>query len=201
MTIAAVIDYKVGNIFSIVNALKKTGFTVTVTSDEKEILDSDAVILPGVGNFGVASHNLKPLSMILRECHLQNKPILGSCLGTQLLFERSEEAEGEGLGLIQGSVTRFSSEVKTPHMGWNTLNPTRNDPLLEGIGTEDYFYFVHSYYVKPKYLENVLAETEYDVHFPSLMVDGSLYGAQFHPEKSGKTGARLLNNFAGLVRR
>jgi glutamine amidotransferase len=201
MTLAAVIDYKVGNIFSIVNALKKTGFTVTVTSDEKEILDSDAVILPGVGNFGVASRNLKPLSMIIRECHLQNKPILGSCLGTQLLFEWSEEAEGEGLGLIQGSVARFSSEVKTPHMGWNTLNPTRHDPLLEGIGAEDYFYFVHSYYVKPTYPENVLTETEYDIHFPSIVADGSLYGAQFHPEKSGKTGARLLSNFAGLVRR
>lgn len=201
MTIAAVIDYKVGNIFSIVNALKKTGFTVTVTSDETEILGSDAVILPGVGNFGVAARNLKPLSMILRECHLQDKPILGSCLGTQLLFECSEEAEGEGLGLIPGSVARFSIEVKTPHMGWNTLRPTRNDPLLEGIGAEDYFYFVHSYYVKPRYHENVLAETEYDVNFPSVVVDGSLYGAQFHPEKSGKTGARLLNNFAELVRR
>jgi len=201
MTKISIIDYGVGNLFSMGNALRKTGAQVDIVKTREEILAADGVVLPGVGNFGAAALKIYPLAEALREAAGNGVPLLGSCLGMQLMFEQSEEAEGEGLGLLQGWIREFKGELKTPHMGWNTLNATRSSPLLEGIPDGSYFYFVHSYYPDPVNKEDSLAETIYGERFTSIVERGNVYGCQFHPEKSGKAGAVLLSNFVGLVRR
>ncbi len=197
----SVIDYGVGNLFSMTNALKKTTSKVMVVKKPEELLASDGLVLPGVGNFGAAALKLAPIADAVREVAENGVPVLGSCLGMQLLFERSEEAKGEGLGLLKGWVRGFKGDLKTPHMGWNTINSTRNSPLLDGIPDGSYFYFVHSYYPDPENSDDTLAETVYGSYFTSLVERGNIYGAQFHPEKSGKQGATLLSNFVKLVRR
>lgn len=201
MTKISVIDYGVGNLFSMGNALSKTGAQVEIVKTREEILAADGVVLPGVGNFGAATQKLDPLADAVREAAGNGTPILGSCLGMQLMFERSEEAPGEGLGLLEGWVREFSGELKTPHMGWNTVSATRMSPLLEGVPDGSYFYFVHSYYPDPVNNMDTLAETIYGERFTSIVERGNVYGCQFHPEKSGKSGAVLLSNFVGLVRR
>jgi len=201
MTKISIIDYGVGNLFSMGNALRKTGAQVDIVKTREEILAADGVVLPGVGNFGAAALKIYPLAEALREAAGNGVPLLGSCLGMQLMFEQSEEAEGEGLGLLQGWIREFKGELKTPHMGWNTLNATRSSPLLEGIPDGSYFYFVHSYYPDPVNKEDSLAETIYGERFTSIVERGNVYGCQFHPEKSGKAGAVLLSNFVRLVRR
>ncbi len=198
---AALIDYGVGNIFSMKKALQRAGFAVDVTSERKAISSADAIVLPGVGAFGVAAKNMAALKPSILEGLERGTPLLGSCLGTQLLFDHSEEGPGEGLGVIRGGVIRFRGELKTPHMGWNTLMTVRPDELLEGIEEDDYFYFVHSYYVSPDDPRVVVAETRYGVDFPSVVSRNAVYGTQFHPEKSGKAGAALLENFARMVGR
>jgi imidazole glycerol-phosphate synthase subunit HisH len=201
MTRISVIDYGVGNLFSMTNALRKTGAEVEIIKTRDEILAADGVVLPGVGNFGAAAEKLNPLADTVLEAVDNGVPILGSCLGMQLLFEQSMEAEGKGLGLLRGWIMRFRRDQKTPHMGWNTIKATRESPLLEGIPDGSYFYFVHSYYPDPVNIENTLAETDYGGVFTSIVERGNIYGCQFHPEKSGKTGAALLRNYVGLVRR
>ena len=201
MTKISVIDYGVGNLFSMGNALRKTGAQVDVVKTREEILAADGVVLPGVGNFGAAALKLNPLADAVREAAGNGTPILGSCLGLQLMFEKSEEAEGEGLGMLEGWIREFSGELKTPHMGWNTINSTRASPLLEGVPDDSYFYFVHSFYPDPVKKEDTLAETTYGQRFTSIVERGNVFGCQFHPEKSGKFGAVLLSNFVGLVRR
>ena len=196
-----VIDYGVGNLFSMTNAWRKTGSKVEVVKDPEDILASDGLVLPGVGNFGAAALNLAPIADAVHGAAESGVPILGSCLGMQLLFEGSEEGEGEGLGLLKGWVRGFQGDLKTPHMGWNTIKFTRNSPLLDGIPNGGYFYFVHSYYPDPENSDDTLAETVYGNSFTSLVERGNIYGAQFHPEKSGEQGATLLSNFVKLVRR
>jgi glutamine amidotransferase len=198
---AALIDYGVGNIFSMKKALQRAGFAVDVTSESKDISSADAIVLPGVGAFGVAAKNIATLKPTILEDMERGVPLLGSCLGMQLLFDSSEEGSGEGLSIIRGGVIRFGGELKIPHMGWNTLMIVRPDELLEGIEEDDYFYFVHSYYVSPDDSKVVVAETGYDVEFPSVVSRDAVYGTQFHPEKSGKAGAALLENFARIVGR
>ena len=201
MTSVAVLDYGVGNLFSMSNALKRAGLKVNVTGEPGEIGSADAIILPGVGNFGPASTNLKPFAESISKALEKEVPMLGSCLGMQLLFERSEESPEEGLGLLKGWVRRFQGELKVPHMGWNTIEATRESPLLEGIPEGAYFYFVHSYYPEPAKADVTLAVTDYGGDFTSIVESGPLYGCQFHPEKSGSAGAKLLSNFAGIIRR
>jgi glutamine amidotransferase len=196
-----VIDYGVGNLFSMSNALRKAGLGVMIVEEPTGLKGSEAVVLPGVGAFGAAAANLEPFREALEEAVEGGTPLLGSCLGMQLLFERSEESPGDGLGLLPGEVKRFTGDVKTPHMGWNTVEPLRDSPLLEGVEPGSYFYFVHSYYPEPADPRDTLASTSYGGEFASIVERGTVYGTQFHPEKSGKTGARLLANFAGLVRR
>jgi len=200
MVSASIIDYKVGNIFSMNQALNQAGFKTVITADPEQIRGSDAVILPGVGNFSVASRNLEPLAEFIREAVDEGVPLLGSCLGMQLLFERSDEGDGDGLGFMEGSVVRFSGSLKTPHMGWNTLQVVKDCELLEGLDGE-YMYFVHSYYPQPKDDNVTAAVTDYGVDFTSMVAKDNIYGAQFHPEKSGPAGFRLLENFAGMVKR
>ncbi|MFH1179272.1 MAG: imidazole glycerol phosphate synthase subunit HisH [Candidatus Bathyarchaeota archaeon] len=201
MTRISVIDYGVGNLFSMQNALRKTGAMVEIVKTSSEILAADGVVLPGVGNFGAAALKLNPLADAVREAAGNGVPLLGSCLGMQLLFDGSEEGEGSGLGLLNGWIKGFSGELKTPHMGWNTIKATRDSPLLEGIPDGSYFYYVHSFYPEPVDAPDTLAETIYGERFTSLVERGNVYGAQFHPEKSGKSGAALLSNFLGIIRR
>lgn len=201
MTRISVIDYGVGNLFSMKNALQKTSADVEIVKSPDEILAAEGVVLPGVGNFGAAAEKLGSIADALRQAARDGTPILGSCLGLQLLFERSEEANGEGLGLLRGGIIKFKGELKIPHMGWNTIEATRESLLLEGIPDNSYFYFVHSYYPEPDNPEDTLAETIYDKRFTSIVERENIYGTQFHPEKSGKPGAALLSNFVRLIRR
>ena len=198
---AMVVDYGVGNLFSMSNALRKAGLRVEVVEEPRVLQDADALVLPGVGNFGAAAANLESFREALWAAVDEGKPLLGSCLGMQLLFERSEESHGDGLGILPGDVKRFMGDVKTPHMGWNTVTSKRDSLLLDGVKPGSYFYFVHSYYPKPADPRDTLATTSYDVEFASIVERGNVYGTQFHPEKSGEAGARLLANFAGLVKR
>ena len=201
MPVAIVVDYGVGNLFSMSNALRKAGFHVEVAKKPQDLQDADALVLPGVGNFGAAAANLEPFSEAIRDMVGRETPLLGSCLGMQLLFEGSEEGPGEGLGVLSGEVKRFVGNMKTPHMGWNTVTFKQGSLLLEGIKPGSYFYFVHSYYPEPADPKDTLATTSYGVEFASIVKRGSVYGAQFHPEKSGEAGARLLENFARLVKK
>jgi len=196
----AIIDYGIGNLFSIRCALQKTGLDVDIVSKPRDLDEYDGIVLPGVGNFKSGAQNLYPLRSEISQLDDDGVPILGICLGMQLLFEESEESLGEGLSLLRGRVLRLPRNVKTPHMGWNNLRILVDNELLDGISGEDYFYFVHSYYANPSEREIVVAETEYGVPFASVVAKNNIYGTQFHPEKSGKPGRRVLRNFAGIVK-
>jgi len=161
----------------------------------------DAVVLPGVGNFNAGSRNLKMLRNKIFSLVDEGVPLLGVCLGMQLLFESSEESKGEGLGLFRGRVVRLPKTVKIPHMGWNTLKILRQCDLLAGVSEDDYFYFVHSYYGNPADAAVVVAETDYGLNFASVVNRGNIYGTQFHPEKSGEPGVAVLRNFVGIVKK
>ena len=191
----SIIDYRIGNIFSMRNALQRAGLTVEVNSEPTKILDSDAIVLPGVGNFGAAAKNLEPMKATLLDCAVQGKPFLGSCLGMQLLFDDSEEAVGGGLSLIRGSVKRFPEGLKVPHIGWNNIVIKKPCELLDGLDEDSYFYFVHSYYPDPEDGSVVVGETDYGVTFASVVAADSLVATQFHPEKSGEVGLRFYENF------
>jgi glutamine amidotransferase len=198
----AIVDYGAGNIFSVKNALDYLGLDCKLTSDKDEIKAADAVILPGVGAFPAAMAMLEKSGLIdtIKE-EAAKKPLLGICLGMQMLFEKGYEFEEcDGLGLIKGSV-RYMDEpdLIIPHMGWNKLEKLNECPLLENIGDNEYVYFVHSYKAECAN-ENIAAYSEYGGKVPALVFDGKfVYGAQFHPEKSGETGLKILRSFGGLI--
>ncbi|MCD6465519.1 imidazole glycerol phosphate synthase subunit HisH [Candidatus Bathyarchaeota archaeon] len=198
----AVIDYGVGNLFSIKCSFKRAGLSVDLCSEDKRLKDADALVIPGVGNFKAGAENIEKIKVDLMDLIREGKPVLGICLGMQLLFEESDESPNVGgLNLLEGRVVRLPGNVKIPHMGWNTLKIVRSTVLLDGISEEDYFYFVHSYYVAPRRKNIVMAETEYGVRFTSVVMQNNIFGVQFHPEKSGKPGERIIGNFANLIRR
>lgn len=198
----AIVDYGAGNIFSVKNALDYLGLDCKLTSDKDEIKAADAVILPGVGAFPAAMAMLEKSGLIdtIKE-EAAKKPLLGICLGMQMLFEKGYEFEEcDGLGLIKGSV-RYMDEpdLIIPHMGWNKLEKLNDCPLLENIGDNEYVYFVHSYKAECAD-ENIAAYSEYGGRVPALVYDGKfVYGAQFHPEKSGDTGLKILKSFGELI--
>ena len=202
---AALIDYGMGNLGSVANALETVGFEVVRTSDPDVVQRCDSVVLPGVGAFGDAMKHLEELSLVdtlKREILDRKKPFLGICLGLQLLFERSYEfGEHKGLGIFEGEVLHFGDRVrKVPHMGWNEIHPKREHPVLKGLKEGDFFYFVHSYYVSPRRGDIVLTETDYDGFlFTSGVARENIVAFQFHPEKSQKKGLRLLENFKDFV--
>lgn len=197
----AIIDYGMGNLRSVQKALEHVGAQAVVTSDLETILGASAVVLPGVGAFGDAMMNLKRLGLVqvIKEVVAQDRPTLGICLGLQLLFEESEErGQHPGLGIFPGRVVRFRVSSWVPHIGWNGIHIQRPSPLLAGIEDGAFAYFVHSYYAEPTDRELVLATTDYEVDFPSVVGRGNLFGIQFHPEKSQEVGLKILANFARM---
>lgn len=199
----AIADYGMGNLKSLKNALNYIGSDSIITSDGNLILKSDAVIIPGVGAFPDAISNMKKTGLddIIKTAVSKGKPVLGICLGMQLLFEEGEEiTKCSGLNLINGSIKKIKDSVKVPHMGWNSLIIKKNCPLIDGIDDGSYVYFVHSYYAEVKQ-DNILnAYTTYGTDIPAVISSGNLYGTQFHPEKSGSVGLKILKNFRGLIK-
>jgi len=199
----AVIDYGAGNIFSVKNALDYLGFENKLTNDRQEIKKADALILPGVGAFPSAMNMLNEsgLTGVIKE-ESKKKPFLGICLGMQLIFEKGYEFEEcDGLGMIEGSVEKIEAPgLNIPHMGWNKLEVLNDCELLNGIGDDAYVYFVHSFKAVCDD-KNISAYCEYGGRIPALVYDGNyVFGAQFHPEKSGETGLKILSNFGGLIK-
>ena len=198
----AIVDYGAGNIFSVKNALDYLGLENRLTSDKEFIKLADEIILPGVGAFPSAMKMLENSGLVETiKSEATKKPFLGICLGMQLIFEKGYEFEEcDGLGLIKGSVRKMeNTDFIIPHMGWNKLEILNNCKLLDGLGDNEYVYFVHSYKAECDD-KNISAYCEYGGRVPALVHDGKyVYGAQFHPEKSGETGLKILKNFGGLI--
>ncbi len=199
MKTIAIIDYGLGNLRSVSKGIQKAGGKPVITSDISEIAGADGIILPGVGAFSEGMIHLAPLQKALVEAS-GTVPILGICLGMQMMMEVSEEhGIHSGIGLIPGVVRHFPDVqgYKIPHMGWNTIFFEQDDPLFEGIADESYVYFVHSYYADtiPAY---TITSTQYICRFASAIRNGTAWGVQFHPEKSGETGLHILRNFLSL---
>ncbi|MDR6225634.1 imidazole glycerol phosphate synthase subunit HisH [Desmospora profundinema] len=197
----AVIDYGMGNLYSVSHALEKMGHSCRIVSQPEEVRKADGLILPGVGAFGDAMLELKKRGLVeaIRET-AREKPLLGICLGMQLLFTSSDEhGYHQGLNLLAGHAKRLEGDINIPHMGWNGLRFAGPHPLLKGV-EEGCVYFVHSYHVIPDNPEDILAVTDYHQTVTAIVGRNHLFGMQFHPEKSGKVGQRLLENFANLCR-
>ena len=199
----AIIDYDAGNIKSVEKALQKLGQEVIITRDAEEILSADKVILPGVGAFGDAIHNLRKygLDQVIYQVVENKTPFLGICLGLQLLFEKSDESVGaKGLGILQGEICRIPDKegLKIPHMGWNSLHLQHDGRLFAGLPEDSYVYFVHSYYLKAEDESIVKATTEYSTHIHASVEQGNVFACQFHPEKSSDVGLQILRNFVEL---
>ena len=200
INMVAIIDYDAGNIKSVEKALHYLGEEAVITRDRDTILGADRVILPGVGAFGDAMEKLRTyeLDNVIQEGVAQNTPFLGICLGLQLLFESSEESEGvEGLGILKGKVVRLpeESDLKIPHIGWNSLKYPNPGRLFTGIAEDSYVYFVHSYYLQAKDPSIVTATTEYGTLIHASVEQGNVFACQFHPEKSSEVGMQILKNF------
>jgi glutamine amidotransferase len=204
--VIAIIDYNAGNLRSIQKAVELYSSNVVITNNPEIILSADKIILPGVGSFGSAMQNLS------KECNnqytlkdvickaIKEVPFLGICLGMQLLMEVSEECENsKGLGVIKGNVIKFRDVEKIPHMGWNSVEQVKDIPLFEGIKNNEYFYFVHSYHVNPSNKDVIAGVCEYGYKFPCILNKDGLYATQFHPEKSGKVGLKMIENFIELI--
>lgn len=197
-----VVNYGVGNLRSIRKGLEKSGAHVNISHNPTELHNADAIVLPGVGAFAPAVKNMAQITDVVAEAMKEGKPILGVCLGLQLLFTRSSEGGSvKGLDFISGEVVKLPDSVKTPQMGWNTIEFAKSHPLLDGVKEYSYVYFVHSYYPQPTDSDVVVTTTEYGVRFASMIAKKNLFATQFHPEKSSKTGLIMLNNFVKMVRR
>lgn len=201
MTQVAIIDYGVGNLRSVEKAFLVTGCEAIVSSDEKILSTANRLVLPGVGAFGACMKALseRGFDRLVRQRVEEGAPLLGVCVGMQLLFEESDEfGATPGLGLLRGRVRRFSDEVVVPHVGWNQVKQVRNHPLFVHVPDQSHFYFVHSYYCDPAETQMITGETDYNVHYASVVAHENICGVQFHPEKSQAAGLQLLQNFARL---
>lgn len=198
----AIIDYGAGNLQSVKNALDFIGAENKITDNTREILAADKVILPGVGAFGSAMESLNKsgLADAVKEIAKENTPLLGICLGLQLMFEESEESpDVKGLGLFKGKIVKIPDKsLKIPHMGWNSIMLTKNSRILKNIGDNPFVYFVHSYYLKAEDKSIVSAYTEYGEPLDIAVESSNIFAVQFHPEKSGSAGLNILKNFAEL---
>jgi glutamine amidotransferase len=197
----AIVDYGVGNLRSVEKGLAYVGVPAIVTKEASDIDKADAIVLPGVGAFESGMQKFEPLKGAVLEKVRGGTPMLGICLGMQMLFEESEEGGlHKGLGLVKGRVTRFTGVSKVPHMGWNSLSMKKQHPILQGTPENAYVYFVHSY--RAEVSEHTVAAADYGGEFTAIVSndDGNVVGTQFHPEKSGSTGLRMLKNFAGMIK-
>ena len=200
-----VVDYGLGNLRSVTRGLERAGASVDLIEEPGAVDRADGIVLPGVGAFSEGMENAGPFRDALADAADEGTPLFGICLGMQMLLTTSEEAdhagqgEAEGLDLIPGTNRRFHGDQKVPHMGWNELDVQRDHPLVDGIDGE-HAYFVHSYYAEPETDAAVVATTDYGLDFPSIIADesGTVFGTQFHPEKSGETGLRILRNFVDI---
>jgi len=200
-----VVDYGLGNLRSVTRGLERAGAAVELIEDPGAIDTADGIVLPGVGAFSEGMENAGPFRAALTDAAAEGRPLFGICLGMQMLLTSSEESDhagqgdATGLDLIPGTNLRFHEGQKVPHMGWNELDVQREHPLVEGVDGE-HAYFVHSYYADPDDEHAVVATTDYGLDFPSIVADeaGNVFGTQFHPEKSGETGLRILRNFVDI---
>ncbi len=192
-----------GNLKSISCGLKKVGATVQITKDPKVLIESDGIVIPGVGAFGDAMKNLSSLKPTILEELNNGKPFFGVCLGAQLIFEESTEfGLHKGLAILKGQVVKLPETITIPHIGWNQLKIQKFDePLLEGITNNSYVYFVHSFYPVPANPEIILTKTDYGIDFASMVSQDNIFAAQFHPEKSSAVGLRILENFINFIKK
>ncbi len=198
----AIVDYEVGNVRSVQKSFEKVGIQTVLTDDPERILSADGVVLPGVGAFKDAMEMLrkKRLAEVICEVAKRKIPLLGICLGLQMLFEYSlEKGRTEGLGIFEGACEPIVTDLKVPHMGWNELIIKKDHPVLAGVQSGDFTYFVHSYHVVPKNKDIILATTEYDGEKVAVVGNDSVVGIQFHPEKSSQIGLKILENFGRMV--
>ncbi|WP_067726396.1 imidazole glycerol phosphate synthase subunit HisH [Oceanobacillus damuensis] len=198
----AIIDYGAGNIKSLQFALDKLNKKSVLTTDPQVIRDSDSIILPGVGAFKDAMDAINGLGLtkVLQQEAAGGKPILGICLGMQLFYEKSyEDGDWEGLGLLKGNVSKIKDTVKVPHMGWNTITKHKENPLMNGLPNDVYVYFVHSYAVGSLEEDSLVGSTQYGGVVPAIVQQGNITGMQFHPEKSGDIGIKLLKNYGEMI--
>jgi len=198
-----VIDYGVGNLRSVTKALEFLGCQVVLTSNPNEVACAEKLVLPGVGAFGAGMENLRRLGLVeaIYDAVKRGTPLLGICLGLQLLFDESEEmGRHEGLKLVRGKVVRFpeQDDIRIPHMGWNALHIRKREPLFTGVPDGAMVYFVHSYFPVPEDPSVIAATTEHGVEFVSAIAVDNIFGTQFHPEKSSKVGLQILRNFVAL---
>jgi len=194
-----IVDYKLNNLRSLENTIRRLGHDVLVTSNPQDIRTAEKLILPGVGAFGDGMRNLRELGLAepFIEKVKSGTPTLGICLGMHLLFTESEEfGLHRGLDLLQGRAVKLPANLRVPHMGWNQLHPTGTNGLTQGVAESSFVYFVHSYYVQPESSEIVLATTDYEINFPAIVHAGNIWATQFHPEKSQRVGELILDNFA-----
>lgn len=197
----AIIDYGIGNLRSVEKAFAATGIQAVITADEKRVRQAAKLVLPGVGAFAKCMEELtlRGFDKVVRDCATDGTPILGVCVGMQLLFEESEEfGHAKGLGLLQGVVRRFGEELLVPQVGWNQIKQTRDHILFNDVDDGSFCYFVHSYFCAPSDSDCVIGETEYGGSYASVVAAGNVCGVQFHPEKSQKVGLQMLNNFANM---
>jgi imidazole glycerol-phosphate synthase subunit HisH len=199
--VIAIVDYGIGNLGSVMNGFRHAGAEPLLSGDLETLRKADALVLPGDGAFGATMDEVRQRGLVpvLKEAAEAGKPLLGICIGMQLLFEESEEhGRHEGLGLLPGRVRRFTDELVVPHMGWNRLAPTGPHTLLEEIPTGSYVYFVHSYFCDAA-PDVVLATSDYGIDFPAIVGKGAVLGVQFHPEKSQNVGLRMIRSFVKFV--
>lgn len=199
----AIVDYGMGNLRSVRKGLEKAGADARVTAAAQDLRDAAGIVLPGVGAFAAAAHNLRAsgLDTVILDEIQKGKPFLGICLGLQMLFEYGEEGEGaEGFGLFKGRVIRFTHDLKVPHMGWNQLQFVNRGPVGVDIPEDTFVYFVHSYHVAPEDESIVMAKTEYGYEFVSAITKDNITACQFHPEKSQAWGLKMLENFGRAVK-
>lgn len=196
----AIIDYGMGNLYSIKNTFEKVGADAKIATDSKELRKADAIVIPGVGAFDQAMKNIAPLKEDIVEVVASGIPFMGICLGMQVLFDKSEEGKAEGIGLIPGKVVKLPKSVLVPQIGWNELQIKRHISLLDGISDGDFFYFVHSYYCVPRDKPVAVATVDYGADVTAVVAVDNIFGLQFHPEKSGPKGLAILENFVGGVK-
>jgi glutamine amidotransferase len=201
MSDVAIVDYGVGNLRSVEKAFAATGHSAAITNDPNELLKASRLVLPGVGAFAACMNALRNhgLAELIVERAREGTPLLGVCVGMQMLFDDSEEFEKtDGLGLVRGHVRRFDEDLVVPHVGWNRIHQRRQHSLFTDVDDGAFCYFVHSYFCEPEDSDIIIGSTEYGVNYASIVARDNVFGVQFHPEKSQAVGLRMLANFAGI---